>query len=132
MNCRKKAKSAKLAGMRKLFLAARKPLVQEGSSTGSAVYQGPTKALNQAVKRNQDKFPEDFLFRLARDEAGQVRRSRSPVVTLKRGHNLKYLPLAFTEHGASRRQIILSDAIPKCAASRLTILPVPFARARRP
>jgi len=64
------------------------------------IYGVPTKALNQAVKRNAGRFPEDFLFRLTAQEAAECPRSRSQIVTLKRGQNIKYLPYAFTEHGA--------------------------------
>lgn len=64
------------------------------------IYGVKTKVLNQAVKRNHDKFPEDFMFQLSREEAESLRRSRSQSVTLKRGQNIKYLPYAFTEHGA--------------------------------
>ncbi len=64
------------------------------------LYDVPTKVFNQAVKRNTERFPEDFCFRLTVEEAQAVLRSRSQFVTLKRGQNLKYLPHAFTEHGA--------------------------------
>ena len=64
------------------------------------IYDVPTKAFNQAVKRNADRFPEDFMFRLTKEEAEGVRVSRSQIVTLKRGQNVKYLPYAFTEYGA--------------------------------
>src|ERR1043166_4481763 len=64
------------------------------------IYGVATKALNQAVRRNRDRFPDDFLFRLTRAEARRVMRSRSQFVTLKRGGNIKYSPFAFTEHGA--------------------------------
>jgi hypothetical protein len=60
----------------------------------------PLFSLNQAVKRNAGKFPADFMFRLTRDEAQAVQGSRSQSVILKRGRNIKYLPYAFTEHGA--------------------------------
>jgi phage regulator Rha-like protein len=75
------------------------------------VYQVPTKVLNQAIKRNQEKFPEDFLFRLTRHEAGGLRRLRSQFVTLKpgRGQHRKYLPLAFTEHGAIMAANVLNS-----------------------
>ena len=63
------------------------------------LYGVKTKALNQAVKRNQDRFPEDFMFRLASEEATAVLALRSQTVTLKRGQHLKYRPYAFTEHG---------------------------------
>lgn len=64
------------------------------------VYGVATKALNQAVKRNAAKFPPDFMFQITAEEAESRRRSRSQFVPLKRGHNIKYLPHAFTEHGA--------------------------------
>ena len=58
-------------------------------------------ALNQAVKRNRSRFPDDFMFRLTRDEAETVLASRSQSVILKRGQNIKYLPYAFTEQGVA-------------------------------
>jgi hypothetical protein len=51
------------------------------------VYGVTTGGLNQAVKRNQDRFPEDFIFRLTQEEAEEIRRSRSQSVILKRGQN---------------------------------------------
>ena len=61
------------------------------------MYGVETKALKQAVKRNMDKFPEDFMFELTAKETEDF--SRSHFVTLKRGQNIKYLPFAFTEYG---------------------------------
>jgi ORF6N domain-containing protein len=60
--------------------------------------------LNQAVKRNLDRFPEDFMFQLTKaetEEYQRLKRSRSQIVTLNktRGTNIKYQPYAFTEHG---------------------------------
>jgi hypothetical protein len=52
------------------------------------------------VKRNERRFPADFYFQLTVEEAEAVLRSRSQIVTLKRGQNIKYLPHVFTEHGA--------------------------------
>lgn len=66
----------------------------------AGLYGVRTKALNQAVKRNARRFPEDFLFHLSSLETADVQRSRSQIVTLKRGQNVKHPPLAFTEHGA--------------------------------
>jgi hypothetical protein len=60
------------------------------------IYGVPTKVFNQAVKRNAARFPEDFMFRLTKEEAEAVRVSRSQIVTLKRDENVKYLPCAFT------------------------------------
>ena len=73
------------------------------------IYGVETRALNQAVKRNIEKFPDDFLFRLIRREAGEIARSRSQSVILKRGQNIKYLPYAFTEHGAIMAANVLNS-----------------------
>lgn len=60
------------------------------------LYGVETRVLNQAVKRNLERFPDDFMFQLTKDEC-----SRSQIVTLNegRGGNMKYLPYAFTENG---------------------------------
>jgi hypothetical protein len=60
------------------------------------LYGVVTKALNQAVSRNKERFPADFMFRLTWDEAKSL---RSQIVTLKQGEHFKYPPNAFTEHG---------------------------------
>jgi hypothetical protein len=75
----------------------------------AALYGVETRALNQAVKRNFARFPEDFVFRLSREEASGLRRSRSQFVILKRGEHLKYGPLAFTEHGAVMVAMVLNS-----------------------
>jgi hypothetical protein len=75
----------------------------------AAAYGVLTKALNQAVKRNRGRFPADFVFRLTAAEAKRARRSRSQSVTLKRGQNVKYLPWAFTEHGALMAASVLNS-----------------------
>ena len=59
------------------------------------LYQVETKVLNQAVKRNLNRFPGDFMFQLTKEEAGELLRSQ--FVTLKRGQHYKYLPYVFTE-----------------------------------
>ena len=65
------------------------------------LYGVSTKVLNQAVKRNLDRFPEDFMFQLTKAETDEWQRLRSQIVTLKkgRGTHMKYQPYAFTEHG---------------------------------
>jgi hypothetical protein len=75
----------------------------------SELYGVPTKRLNEQIKRNADRFPDDFLFQLTREEAEEVQRSRSQFATLKRGQNIKYLPHAFTEHGAIMAATILNS-----------------------
>jgi phage regulator Rha-like protein len=71
------------------------------------IYGVTTKVFNQAVKRNLSRFPQDFIFRLSKEETEAVRASRSQTVTMKRGQNVKYLPYAFTEHGALQAANIL-------------------------
>ncbi|MDD2708072.1 MAG: ORF6N domain-containing protein [Verrucomicrobiae bacterium] len=74
------------------------------------LYGVSTKALNQAIKRNIKKFPTDFMFQLTIEETKTLCISRSQIVTLKRGKNVKYLPHAFTEHGAIMAANVLHSA----------------------
>jgi hypothetical protein len=84
----------------------------------AAVYNVRTFRLNEAVKRNLGRFPEDFMFRLTVEEWEQLRALRSQNAMLKtgRGQHRKFLPYAFTEHGAlmaanllnSRRAVSMS------------------------
>jgi len=64
------------------------------------LYGVPTKVFNQAVHRNAERFPDDFMFQLSREEVDLI---RSQIVTLKaeRGKHRKYLPYAFTEQGVA-------------------------------
>ena len=73
------------------------------------IYGVETRTLNQAVRRNLEKFPPDFLLRLTFEEAEEIHRSRSQIVILKRGHNIKFLPYAFTEHGAMMAANVLNS-----------------------
>ena len=98
----------------------------------AGIYDVPVKALNQAVKRNTERFPEDFAFRLTQSEFESLRSQivtsnlpsnrasslrsqnataslRSQFVTLKRGQHRKYLPHAFTEHGAIMAANVLNS-----------------------
>ena len=70
------------------------------------IYGVETRALNQAVKRNLERFPADFMFRLKREEA-ELSRSQSVILDVKQGHNVKHLPFAFTEHGAIQAANVL-------------------------
>lgn len=74
------------------------------------IYGVAPRALNQAVKRNQRRFPLDFAFRLTADETKSIARLRSQNVILKRGQHPKYRPLAFTEHGAIMAATVLNSA----------------------
>ena len=68
------------------------------------LYGVETKVLNQAVKRNVERFPNDFRFQLTKEEC-----LRSQIVTLneKRGQHLKYMPYAFTEQGVAMLSSVL-------------------------
>ena len=59
------------------------------------IYQVETRALVQAVKRNQHRFPEDFMFQLSAEETAAMR--SQIVIASKR--NIRHQPYAFTEHG---------------------------------
>ncbi len=74
----------------------------------AAIYGVTTKRLNEQVKRNAERFPEDFMLQLTPEEAEL---SRSQFATLKpgRGQNIKYRPYAFTEHGAIQAANVLSS-----------------------
>lgn len=105
----------------------------------AALYAVPTKALNQAVKRNADRFPSDFVFQLLPREMTDLRALfltaaeqdparqydgalRSQFVTLKpgRGQHRKYLPYAFTEHGAIMAATVLNS--PRAVSMSLYIV----------
>ena len=70
------------------------------------LYGVTTKVLNQAVKRNIRRFPNDFMFQLTKDEAMRL---RSQFVTLKRGEHMKYLPNVFTEQGIAMLSGVLNS-----------------------
>jgi hypothetical protein len=70
------------------------------------LYGVSTKVFNQAVKRNRDRFPEDFMFRLTQEEKAEV------VTNCDHLRKLKYsnvLPSAFTEHGAIMAATVLNS-----------------------
>lgn len=68
------------------------------------LYGVTTKALKQAVKRNKERFPEDFLLELS---LGELKSLRSQIVTLKRGQHFKYYAFAFTEQGVAMLSSVL-------------------------
>lgn len=80
------------------------------------MYGVETKVLNQAVKRNIERFPASFRFQITEDELNNL--SRSQFVTLNndsknekitRGQNIKYLPYAFTEQGVAMLSAVLKS-----------------------
>jgi len=73
----------------------------------SALYGVSTKVLNQAVRRNIDRFPTDFRFQLTKPELDIL---RSQIVTSSDGHGgRRYQPYAFTEHGAYMAATLLNS-----------------------
>ena len=72
----------------------------------AALYCVPTKALNQAIKRNADRFPNDFIFRLTKGEKAEVVTNCDHLVRLKFA---KTQPCAFTEHGAVMAAMVLNS-----------------------
>jgi len=74
----------------------------------AVLYGVPTKRLNEQVRRNKARFPEDFAFRLTNEEAAALR-SQNATLKLGRGQHRKYLPYAFTEHGAIMAASILNS-----------------------
>src|SRR5882672_5991035 len=74
------------------------------------LYEVETKVLNLAVKRNIERFPEDFMFRLTEHEWNSL---RSQFVTLEtgRGKYPKYFPFAFTEQGVAMLSSVLNSSI---------------------
>lgn len=86
----------------------------------ATIYGVETRTLTQAVKRNEERFPEDFVFQLTAEEFGALKSEgrvtsdghaalRSQVVILKRGQHAKYPPFAFTEHGAIMAATVLNS-----------------------
>jgi ORF6N domain-containing protein len=67
------------------------------------LYGVATKVLNQAVRRNKNRFLEDFIFQLTREEASFL---RSQIVTLE-SRQIRYLPYAFTEQGVAMLSSVL-------------------------
>lgn len=83
----------------------------------AALYGVETRVLVQAVRRNADRFPEDFMFHLTWEETGRVKPSssdektktilRSQSVILRWGEHHKYRPYAFTEQGVAMLSSVL-------------------------
>ncbi len=84
----------------------------------AALYGVATKVLNQAIKRNAEKFPVDFMFQLAPQDVENMRSQivtsrlggmRSQFVTASKTRNIRFLPFAFTEHGAIMAATVLNS-----------------------
>ncbi len=79
------------------------------------LYGVETRVLNQAVKRNIERFPEDFMFQLTKEESQNLisqnatssSRSQNVTLNVERGKNIKYMPYAFTENGVAMLSSVL-------------------------
>jgi hypothetical protein len=74
----------------------------------AALYGVTTKRLNEQVKRNAERFPEDFLFRLTRTETEALNRSQFATGSQKH-RDPRFPPFAFTEHGAIMAAAVLNS-----------------------
>ena len=72
------------------------------------LYEVETKVLNQAVKRNIERFPNDFMFQLTEQEWEAIK-VRSQFVTSPKGGGRQYLPYVFTEQGVSMLSSVLKS-----------------------
>jgi hypothetical protein len=74
----------------------------------AVLYGVATRVLLQAVKRNRERFPEDFMIQLTAAEWA-VLRSQSVILKTGRGQHRKYLPFAFTEQGVAMLSSVLNS-----------------------
>lgn len=74
----------------------------------AALYGVTTKRLNEQVKRNAERFPEDFMFRLTRPEVEALNRSQNATGSQKH-RDPRFPPFAFTEHGAIMAATLLNS-----------------------
>jgi hypothetical protein len=81
------------------------------------LYGVTTGNLNKAVKRNRDRFPDDFMFQLSNKEAVSL---RFQFGSLKKANHFRYLPYAFTEQGVSMLSAVLNS--PKAIEISLHIM----------
>lgn len=80
----------------------------------AALYGVPAKRVNEQVKRNAERFPEDFMFRLTKEEC---LRSQIATLNMEHGKHLKYMPHAFTESGVA----MLSGVLRSSAAIEINV-----------
>jgi hypothetical protein len=85
------------------------------------LYLVKTKTLNQAVKRNLDRFPADFMFRLTADETSVLNRSQL-VTGSQRHRDPRLAPYAFTEHGVAMLSSVLNS--PRAVQMNILIIRV--------
>jgi hypothetical protein len=91
---------------RKILLIRREKVMLDADL--AELYSVPTKVFNQAVKRNKERFPDDFMFQLTKEEKEEVVTNCDHLKRLKYSPNL---PFAFTEHGAIMAATILNSSV---------------------
>ena len=97
------------------------------------LYGVETRRLNEQVRRNMERFPEDFMFQLTKEEAefsrsqfvmlneeDELSRSQNATLKVKQGQNIKYLPNAFTENGIAMLSSVLRS--PMAIATNIHIM----------
>ena len=72
----------------------------------AVLYGVETRVINQAVRRNKTRFPDDFMFQLTKED---IKILRSQIVILKENQHFKYMPYAFTEHGILMLSSVLNS-----------------------
>jgi hypothetical protein len=77
------------------------------------IYGVTTKRLNEQVKRNRDRFPEDFMFQFTAEETEELLRSQIATASKR---NVRFRPYAFTEHGAVMLASVLNSSIAVAAS----------------
>lgn len=75
------------------------------------IYGYTTKAFNQQVKNNIEKFPDDMMFQLSKEELEYCSRSKNLTLNRGRGFNIKYLPFVFTEQGIYMLMTVLKGEL---------------------
>ena len=83
------------------------------------LYDVETRALNQAVRRNAARFPQDFMFQLTTEEANSLR-SQFVILDSRRGRHRKFAPYAFTEQGVAMLSTVLRS--PRAVAVNIEIM----------
>jgi len=90
----------------KIYLIRGRKVILDKDLAG--LYGVATRRLKEQVRRNRERFPEDFMFELSWEEAMTLV-SRSQFATLKQGQNVKYRPYAFTEQGVAMLSSVLKS-----------------------
>ena len=78
-----------------------------------------TKTINLAVKRHINRFPERFMFQLTKEECNSIPRFQVETLEAGKGHNIKYLPYAFTEQGVAMLATVLRTKVAEEVSIRI-------------